>query len=105
MKAKEVMEKYKITRNTLSNWVKKGLIGVKLTPSGRYIYIENNENNEKCSNCSIEKGKIIRTIPLSSVTSEEDIIRLNHYTNLQPLCSYINRYIKKDLISLEQCFF
>lgn len=43
MKAKEVMEKYKITRNTLSNWVKKGLIGVKLTPSGRYIYIENNE--------------------------------------------------------------
>ena len=26
--------------------------------------------------------------------SEEDILRLNHYTNLQPLCSKINRDIK-----------
>jgi hypothetical protein len=37
-------------------------------------------------------------IPISSVKSEEDIIRLNHYTNFQPLCSYTNRYIKKDLL-------
>ena len=37
-------------------------------------------------------------IPTSSAETEEDIIRLNHYTNLQPLCSYTNRYIKKDLI-------
>ena len=36
-------------------------------------------------------------IPISSAETEEDIIRLNHYTNLQPLCSYTNRYIKKDL--------
>ena len=35
-------------------------------------------------------------IPLSSANTEEDIYRLNHYTNLQPLCSQINRYIKKD---------
>ena len=35
-------------------------------------------------------------IPLSSVETEEDIIRLNHYTNLQPLCSYTNRYIKRN---------
>lgn len=28
--------------------------------------------------------------------TEEDIIRLNHYTNLQPLCSKINRDIKKN---------
>jgi hypothetical protein len=34
--------------------------------------------------------------PLSSVETEEDIVRLNHYTNLQPLCSKINRYVKKD---------
>jgi len=38
-------------------------------------------------------------IPLSSAKSEEDIIKLNHYTNLQPLCSYTNRYIKKDKLS------
>jgi predicted site-specific integrase-resolvase len=40
MKAKEIINKYKITRNTLSNWVKKGLIEVNKTPSGRYIYKE-----------------------------------------------------------------
>jgi len=35
-------------------------------------------------------------IPLSSAETEEDIIRLNHYTNLQPLCGYTNRHIKRD---------
>ncbi len=35
-------------------------------------------------------------IPLSSGITEEDIIRLNHYTNLQPLCSKINRDIKRN---------
>ena len=34
-------------------------------------------------------------MPLSSATNEEDVIKLNHYTNLQPLCSYTNRVIKK----------
>lgn len=37
-------------------------------------------------------------IPLSSAKTEEDIYKLNHYTNLQPLCSQINRYIKKDTL-------
>lgn len=40
MKAKDIMKKYEITRNTLSSWVKKGLIDVSLTPSGRYIYYD-----------------------------------------------------------------
>jgi len=35
-------------------------------------------------------------IPLVSATNEEEVIKLNHYTNLQPLCSYNNRFIKKD---------
>jgi hypothetical protein len=35
---------------------------------------------------------------ITSATSEDDVIKLNHYTNLQPLCSYTNRYIKKDTI-------
>lgn len=35
-------------------------------------------------------------IPLSSVDKEDDIIKLNHYINLQPLCSKVNRDIKKD---------
>jgi DNA helicase IV len=35
-------------------------------------------------------------IPLATAKTEDDIIMLNHYTNLQPLCSHINRDIKKD---------
>lgn len=35
-------------------------------------------------------------IPLTTALTEDDVIRLNHYTNLQPLCSYTNRYIKRD---------
>jgi len=37
-------------------------------------------------------------IPISSATTEEELIKLNHYTNLQPLCSKVNRDIKKDKI-------
>lgn len=35
-------------------------------------------------------------IPISSAKTEEDIYKLNHYTNFQPLCSHINRDIKRD---------
>jgi hypothetical protein len=35
-------------------------------------------------------------IPLSSASVEDDLIRLNHYTNLQPLCSKVNRDIKRN---------
>jgi len=37
-------------------------------------------------------------VPLVSAKSEADIIRLNHYTNLRPLCSYINRVVKSGHI-------
>jgi hypothetical protein len=37
-------------------------------------------------------------IPLDTAKTEEDIIKLNHYTNLQPLCSYINRCVKRNQI-------
>ena len=51
MKAKEVMKKYSITRNTLSNWVKRGYIKVEKTLSGRYIYLDpekkESQDNEK----------------------------------------------------------
>lgn len=35
-------------------------------------------------------------IPLSSAINETDIIKLNHYSNLQPLCSKINRDVKRN---------
>jgi hypothetical protein len=40
-------------------------------------------------------------IPISSAKTEDDIIILNHYSNLQPLCSKINRDIKRDKLEYE----
>jgi hypothetical protein len=37
-------------------------------------------------------------IPVSSAINEDDIKRLNHYTNFQPLCSFQNRFMKRDNI-------
>lgn len=34
-------------------------------------------------------------MPMSSAKTEQDVFRLNHFINLQPLCSKINRDIKK----------
>ena len=34
-------------------------------------------------------------IPLDTALTEADIVRLNHYTNLRPLCSKVNRDIKR----------
>jgi hypothetical protein len=35
-------------------------------------------------------------IPISTAKTEEDVLRLNHYTNYQPLCSYTNRIVKRN---------
>lgn len=37
-------------------------------------------------------------IPLNTAKTEDDVIRLNHYTNLRPLCSYQNRWVKREKI-------
>jgi hypothetical protein len=34
-------------------------------------------------------------ISIKTGKTVDDLIKLNHYTNLQPLCSYINRFVKK----------
>ena len=52
---------------------------------------------KKCNKC-LEVKKLDHVVPLSTAKKEEDIIKLNHYTNLQPLCSKINRDIKKDKV-------
>lgn len=38
-------------------------------------------------------------VPVSSAKTEEELIKLNHYTNLRPLCSKINRDIKRDWVN------
>ena len=37
-------------------------------------------------------------MPISSAKTESDVINLNHVSNFQPLCSKVNRDIKKDKI-------
>ena len=39
-------------------------------------------------------------IPVSTANSIDEIIKLNHHTNLQPLCSYKNRYVKRNKLIL-----
>ena len=37
-------------------------------------------------------------IPNSSALTEQEVVQLNHYTNLQPLCSYYNRDVKRNKV-------
>jgi hypothetical protein len=55
-------------------------------------------NNYGLYNGELDFGWDIDHItPTSSAITEEELIRLNHYTNLQPLCSKVNRDIKRDI--------
>ena len=67
------------------------------------IYLESkfeywmNWDNHGLYNGELNYGwDIDHIIPISSAKTEEDIIKLNHYTNLRPLCSYYNRVIKRN---------
>jgi hypothetical protein len=56
-------------------------------------------DNHGSYNGNYEYGwDIDHIIPLSSATTEEELIKLCHYTNLQPLDSKINRYEKRDFV-------
>lgn len=35
-------------------------------------------------------------IPITVALTEDEIIKLNHYTNLKPMCSFYNRWVKKN---------
>lgn len=67
------------------------------------LYIESqfepwmNWDNKGLYNGTFNYGwDVDHIIPLCSADSPEKILSLNHYTNLQPLCSHVNRNIKRD---------
>lgn len=56
-----------------------------------------NWDNKGLYNGELNHGwDIDHIIPISTANSYDEILKLNHYTNLQPLCSYTNRIIKRD---------
>lgn len=69
------------------------------------IYLESQfENWMSWENHGLYNGElnygwdIDHIIPISIAKTEDEIIKLNHFTNLQPLCSYVNRCVKKNKI-------
>lgn len=68
-----------------------------------YYYIESkfepwmNWENKGLYNGELNYGwDLDHIIPICEAKTESDLVRLNHFTNLQPLCSKINRNIKND---------
>lgn len=95
-----------------------------ITQSFRKINIKKESKSEKILGCSFSEFKkflelkfeswmnyenyglyngesqygwdIDHIIPICKAENINDLIKLNHYSNFQPLCSYINRNIKRD---------
>lgn len=70
----------------------------KLYLEGRFETWMNWENYGKYNGGLNYGWDIDHVIPISSAKTEEEVLRLNHYTNLQPLCSKMNRDIKSNKI-------
>ena len=60
---------------------------------------ENKGNWNGYPTCINTHWDIDHIIPLSSAKDEFELLKLCHYTNLQPLCSYHNRYIKRNNVT------
>lgn len=57
-----------------------------------------NWNNYGLYNGTLNYGwDIDHIIPSSNAITEEELIKLNNYTNLQPLCGYYNRNVKRNV--------
>lgn len=56
------------------------------------------ENYGKYNGLPMSGWDLDHIIPLSSAKNDEEVKKLNHYTNLQPLCSSYNRTIKRNNI-------
>ena len=62
------------------------------------------DNYGKCNGEEKYGWDIDHIIPVSSGKCEESNIRLNHYSNMRPLCSYVNRYVKRDKTDYESIY-
>jgi hypothetical protein len=99
-----------INRNIRRSFKKKGIVKSKTiceilgcSYQDFKIYIESkfetwmNWNNYGLYNGQLNHGwDLDHIVPKSIAKTEEDILKLNHYTNFRPLCSKTNRDIKKN---------
>ncbi len=90
MKSKEVLEKLKITRPTLTSYVKAGLIKVNSEVNGRYNYDEESVNNlyDKLFN-NINNTNINNNILINNINNTNILLKL--FDN----CSIIFEYLQK----------
>jgi len=105
MKAKEIMEKYDICRETLCRWVKQGKIQYNIKPSGRYDYIDEINHIPNASKktviyarCSTsgQKDNLERQIDrLKSFASAKGLI-INHvYSEIASALNYNRKEYRK----------
>jgi len=67
-----------------------------LNENGKIWMTWENKGNPKDGILEPNKSwDIDHIIPTHIAKTEEELLKLNHYLNLQPLCSYINRNIKR----------
>jgi len=88
MKAREVLLKYDIHRNTLHNWVKSGKIGYEVLPSGRYNYLPKKEN--------LKERKTIIYARVSTTAQKENLER--QVNRIKDYCS-AKGYVVDDVVS------
>lgn len=90
-------------KNKKINKTKKSFDVLGCSPSYFREYIESKfkkwmswDNYGKYNGCIDFGWDLDHIIPISSAKNIEDVIKLNHYSNFQPLCSYVNRNLKRN---------
>jgi hypothetical protein len=79
------------------------------TPNEFKLHLESqfepwmNWDNRGLYNGQLNHGwDVDHIISMASAKTEEDVIKLNHYTNLRPRCSYLNRVIDNIKYKIEK---
>jgi putative resolvase len=105
MKAKEVMQKYGICRETLWRWVKSNKINYTITPSGRYNYLSLNDKESQTTRKNIiyarcstsgQKDNLDRQIErLKSYSSAKGITIDEVYSEIASALNYNRKFYRK----------
>lgn len=86
MRAKEVLQLLRITRQTLTNYVKEGIIQVNILPSGRYDYVE--ESVYAFLNKDVQR----KTCLYARVSTAKQKVDLEHQIDLLKQFCFVNGY-------------